>query len=147
LELNPSFVFGNAQIGHIISRVGHPREGLERIQYFMRLGSKDPATGYGYLFAGEAELVLGHPQAALEWMLRANGYFPGSALVHAWLAAVYAIIGDETNSASHVAAFRRLSPRTAQQIIDHPASDPVGDGLSPSRIYEGLRLALRAPPN
>jgi hypothetical protein len=28
----------------------------------MRLGSKDPAAGYGYLFAGEAELVLGHPQ-------------------------------------------------------------------------------------
>jgi hypothetical protein len=80
-------------------------------------------------------------------MLRANGYFPGSALVHAWLAAAYAIIGDETNSASHAAAFRRLSPRTAQQIIDRPASDPVGDGLSPSRIYEGLRLALRAPPN
>jgi DNA-binding SARP family transcriptional activator/TolB-like protein len=143
LELNPSFVFGNAQIGQIISRLGDPREGLERIQYFMRLGSKDPAMGYGYLFAGEAELDLGHPKAALEWMLRANGYFPGSALVHAWLAAVYAIIGDETNSASHVAAFRRLSPRTAQQIMNRPAGDPVGDGLPPSPIYKGLWQALQ----
>jgi hypothetical protein len=101
--------------------------------------------GYGYLFAGEAELVLGHPRTALDWMLRANGYFPGSAIVHAWLAAVYATIGGETDSASHVAAFRRLSPRTAQRIIDRPASEPVGDGLRPSLIYKGLQQALHEP--
>jgi TolB-like protein len=145
LALNPSFVFGNAQIGHIIDRLGHPKAALERIEYFMRLAPKDPAMGYGYLFAGEAELDLGHAQAALEWTLRANGYFPGSPSVHARLAVVYAIIGDATNSASHVAAFQRLSPRTAQRIIHRPAIDAVGDDPGPSLISKGLRQALQMP--
>jgi DNA-binding SARP family transcriptional activator/TolB-like protein len=72
LELNPSFLPAQGQIGHILTRIGEPQKGLEQIQQTIRAAiPNDPTMGYWYLFAAEAELELGHDQAALDWALRA----------------------------------------------------------------------------
>src|SRR5262249_12207698 len=89
LELNPSFLAARGQIAAIMTRTGQPQKGLDLIRDTIRIAApSDPAMGVWHLFAGEAELELGHEQAALDSILRANTYMPGSPLVQAWLAAV-----------------------------------------------------------
>ena len=98
--------------------------------------------GYWYLFA-EAELELGHDQAALDWALRANAFMPGSPLVQAWLASIYATAGDEPNAAKYVTELRKMAPdRTrlfTKRLIEDSSSRNAGRRL---RIFDGLRLAL-----
>jgi tetratricopeptide (TPR) repeat protein len=78
LELNPSFLPAQGQIGNILTRTGQPQKGLEQILQIIRIASpNDPAIGYWYLFAAEAELELGHDRAALDWALRADASCPG----------------------------------------------------------------------
>lgn len=147
LELNPSLIFANANIGNLLVRLGQPQDGLERIQDYMRLAPpNEPAMGYAYLFAGEAEVALGHNQAALEWMLRANAFFPGSPRSQAYLAAAYALVADKGNAVKYAAAFRRLSPGVAQNILTGASQRPPTDtGVStPATMLDGLRLALTA---
>jgi tetratricopeptide (TPR) repeat protein len=144
LELNPSFLPARAQIGAVLTRMGQPEKGLEAIRETMRLATdNDPGRGFWYLFAGEAELQLGHQQAALEWMRRADTFMPGSALVQAWLASVYAVMGDRPNTEKYVAALRSLAPAGAQRFAERkfaPAVPP--NGWPRTRIIEGLRAAL-----
>ena len=142
LELNPSFIFAHANIGNLLTRMGDPREGLKRIQEYMRMAPpNEPAMGYGHLFAAEAQLALGEKQAALESMLRANALFPGSPRMQGFLAAIYAITGDHANAAKYAAAFRRSAPRATHNILEPtPQSTSREDGLT--EIFDGLRLAL-----
>ena len=144
LELNPSFLPAQGQIGNILTRIGEPQKGLEQIQQTMRAAiPNDPTMGYWYLFAAEAELELGHDQAALDWALRANAFMPGSPLVHAWLASIYATAGDKPNAAKYVAELRKMAPdRTrlfTKRLIEDSSSRNAGRRL---RIFDGLRLAL-----
>lgn len=144
LELNPSFLPARGQIAILLTRTGQPEKGLEAIQETIRLATpNDPSMGFWYLFAGEAELELGHEQAALGWMLRANVRMPGSPLVQAWLAAVYATMGDRSNTAKYVAALKRIAPAGAERFaaIKFKADVPATGWRRP-RILEGLRLAL-----
>ena len=101
--------------------------------------------GYWYLFAAEAELELGHDQAALDWALRANAFMPGSPLVQAWLASIYATAGDEPNAAKYVTELRKMAPDRTRLFTKRF----IEDGTSPNggrrpRIFDGLRLALSA---
>ena len=151
LELNPSFLPAQAQIGDILTRTGQPQKGLEQILQTIRAATpNDPGIGYWYLFAAEAELELGHDQAALDWALRADTFMPGSPLVQAWLAGIYATVGDKSNAAKYASALRKMAPGRTQMFIKQPiaAGDHVnvngGQGL---RIFKGLRLALGASPS
>jgi DNA-binding SARP family transcriptional activator/TolB-like protein len=146
LELNPSFLPAQGQIGNILTRIGEPQKGLEQIQQTIRAAiPNDPTMGYWYLFAAEAELELGHDQAALDWALRANAFMPGSPLVHAWLASIYATAGDEPNAAKYVTELRKMAPDRTRLFTKRF----IEDGTSPNggrrpRIFDGLRLALSA---
>jgi DNA-binding SARP family transcriptional activator/TolB-like protein len=148
LELNPSFLPAQGQIGHILTRIGQAQKGLEQILQTIRVASRnDPTKGYWYLFAAEAELELGHDRAALDWALRANAFMPGSPLVQAWLAAVYATVGDKSNAAKHVAALTKLAPGRTQLFVKRPIDDSDNaDGRRRPRLFDGLRLALDASP-
>jgi len=102
--------------------------------------------GFWYLFAGDAELELGHEQAALGWILRANTVMPGSPLVQAWLASVYANMGDRPNAAKYVAALKRMAPAGAERFAGLKfKADVPANGRRRPRMLEGLRLALTAP--
>jgi DNA-binding SARP family transcriptional activator/TolB-like protein len=142
LEINPSFLPAQGQIGDILVRTGHPQEALEHIQQTIRIASpNDPVMGHWYLFAAEAELELGHNLAALDWALRADTFMPGSPLVQGWLASIYTFVGDKSNAAKYVAVFTQMAPdrtRLLKRPID--ATDPV----QRPRILNGLRSALGA---
>jgi DNA-binding SARP family transcriptional activator/TolB-like protein len=138
LEINPSFLPAQGQMGHLLTRSGQPQKGLEILQRTIRSATaNDPSIGYWYLFAAEAELDLGDNQAALDWALRAYTFMPGSPLVQAWLAAIYTVAGDKANAAKYVAILRKMAPdRTRSFLARNDADGP------PVPILNGLRLAL-----
>jgi DNA-binding SARP family transcriptional activator/TolB-like protein len=144
LELNPSFLPAQGQIGNLLTRIGQPQKGLEQILQTIRVATpNDPTTGYWYLFAAEAELELGHDRAALDWALRANAFMPGSALVQAWLASIYTTIGDKSNAAKYVAALTKMAPDRTRLFMNRPMEGPNNViGRRGPRILDGLRLAL-----
>jgi len=144
LELNPSFLPAQGQIGNLLTRIGQTQEGLEQILQTIRVATpNDPTTGYWYLFAAEAELELGHDRAALDWALRANTFMPGSALVQAWLASIYTTIGDKSNAAKSVAALTKMAPDRTRLFMNRPIGNNITGRRGP-RILDGLRLALGA---
>src|SRR6202012_4442863 len=106
LQINPSAIFAHAHIGRLLTRLGHPREGIEEIRQYVRLGGSDPSLGYAYLFLAEAELALGNRQTAFAWTLKAEAFYPGSPRFEAWIAALYAMSGDKDNAARHAEQFR-----------------------------------------
>jgi DNA-binding SARP family transcriptional activator/TolB-like protein len=148
LEINPSFLSAQAQIGDILTRTGQPQKGLEQVLQTIRAATpSDPGIGYWYLYAAEAELQLGHDQAALDWALRAETFIPGSPLVEAWLAAIYTTVGDKSNAARYVATLRKMAPDQTRLFLQRPPvnADNINGGEG-SRLFQGLRLALNAPP-
>jgi TolB-like protein/Tfp pilus assembly protein PilF len=146
LELNPSFLPAQGQIGNLLTRIGQPQKGLEQILRTIRVATpNDPTTGYWYLFAADAELELGHDRAALDWALRANTFMPGSALVQAWLASIYTTIGDKSNAAKSVAALTKMAPDRTRLFMNRPIGGTNNvTGRHGPRILDGLRLALGA---
>jgi DNA-binding SARP family transcriptional activator/TolB-like protein len=148
LDLNPSFLPAQGQIGNILTRMGEPEKGLEQILQTIRVAvPDDPTVGYWYLFAAEAELELGHDQAALDWALRANTAMPEASLVHAWLASIYATIGDKTAAAKYTVALTKAAPMRTQLFLRNTAGDTNGgSGRHRPRIFDGLRLALNQSP-
>jgi TolB-like protein len=146
LELNPSFLPAQGQVGDVLIRMGQPQQGLEQILQTIRAATaNDPTIGYWYLFAAEAELELRHDQAALDWALRADTFMPGSPLVKAWLASIYATIGDKSNAAKYIAALTKMAPGRTQMFIQRTTKDAGGDdGRHRTRILDGLRLAISA---
>ncbi len=145
LELNPSFLPAQGQIGDLVARMGEPQRGLDLIQAVMRMATpNDPGMGFWYLFAGEAELELGHNRAAVDWMMRADAFMPGSPLVQAWLASAYATAGDAPSAARHAALLRQISPVGAQRFMTWQTDGSRRDGRPRPRIFQGLQQALSA---
>jgi DNA-binding SARP family transcriptional activator/TolB-like protein/Tfp pilus assembly protein PilF len=145
LELNPSYLHARGQVGALLTRMGQPEKGLETLRETIRLATpNDASLGFFYLFAGEAELELGHPQAALDWLQRANAFMPGSPLVQAWLASVYTTMGDRQNAAKYIAALKQLAPAGAERYAGRKFGPIPPNGWPRTRILEGLRLALAA---
>jgi DNA-binding SARP family transcriptional activator/TolB-like protein len=144
LELNPSFLAAQGQIGHILTRMGQPEKGLEQILQTIRAAiPNDPSMGHWYLFAAEAEFELGHDRPALDWALRANTFMPGSPLVHAWLASIYTTVGDKSNAARYVAALSKMAPNRTRAFMKRSIEDSNNiNGRRGPRIFDGLRLAL-----
>src|SRR5215472_14049162 len=147
LEINPSFLPAQGQMGDVLVRMGQPDKGLEQIlQTIHAATANDPTAGYWYLFAAEAELELGHDQEALTWALRADTFMPGSPLVHAWLASIYATIGDKPKAAKYVAALTKAAPARTRAFLERlPPERRDGESRHSLRLFKGLRLALSGP--
>ena len=145
LEINPSFLPAQGQMGHILTRSGQPQKGLELTRQTIRSSTaNDPSIGYWYLFAAEAEVDLGDNQAALDWALRANTFMPGSPLVQAWLASIYTMAGDKADAAKYAAALRKMAPDRTRLFLAAASAKPGSnaDRGRPPIILNGLRLAL-----
>jgi TolB-like protein len=147
VELSPTFLNAQGQVGVALTRMGQPEKGLETIRAALRVATpNDPGNGFLYLFAAEAELELGHQQAALDWALRAGSFMPGSALAQAWIASIYADMGDQRNAAQYVAASRTISPAYAQRLADRKVVPRAQQKVWPrTRLLEGLHVAFAGP--
>jgi DNA-binding SARP family transcriptional activator/TolB-like protein/Tfp pilus assembly protein PilF len=141
VALNPSFAPGYAQIGQVLTSLGHPEEGLDQIRYAMRLSPEDPTMPSWDIFAGQAELELGHDKEALEWLLRAVALSPNSRFANGSLAAAYALAGDSATAMLYTTKFKALT----EGVSNERRLQMFGAFLplpSPHRTAEGLRAAL-----
>jgi hypothetical protein len=87
-----------------------------------------------------SKFALGDRRAALEAMLRAGAFFPGSPRMQAWLAGLYATIGDDKSAAKYAAEFRRSAPGVARRLVEGVADEHALHELAP--VVEGLRRTL-----
>jgi tetratricopeptide (TPR) repeat protein len=149
LELNPSFLPAQAQIGDILTRTGQPQKGLQQIlQTINDATSNDPSLGHYYLFAAEAELQLGHDRAALNWALRADTLMPGTPVVLAWLASIYSNLGDDAAAAKYALALRKAAPNLTKLFLKRQLDQDQTINSAPGlRIFQGLRVALATSPS
>jgi len=71
---------------------------------------------------------------------------PGAPLVHAWLASIYATIGDKPKAAKYAAALTKAAPeRTRAFLARTPPELRDGESRRSLRLFKGLRLALSGP--
>lgn len=141
VALNPSFAPAYAQIGQVLTSLGRAEEGLDQIRYAMRLSPQDPTMPSWDIFAGQAELELGHDKEALEWLLRAVALSPNSRLANGSLAAAYALAGDRATAMLYTTKFKALT----EGVSNERRLQMFGAFLplpSPHRTAEGLRAAL-----
>jgi DNA-binding winged helix-turn-helix (wHTH) protein/TolB-like protein len=141
IALNPSFAPAYGQTGQVLTSLGRPEEGLEQILYAMRLNPQDPTMPSWDIFAGQAELELGHDAEGLKWLIRAVGLSPNSRMGNGGLAAAYVLVGDQTNAELYAMKFKSLT----KGVSDERRLELFGAFLPPPsshRIAEGLRLAL-----
>src|SRR5215471_562188 len=141
IDINPSATYAHSQMAEVLTRLGRPQEGLDYIQYAMRLSPRDPRIGRFYLIAGQAELELHHDGAAAEWFQRAIASQPRDPSAHLYLAATYALMGNKDVAATYWKEFRNLSAAPAGgELIARLRSDASVLELR-SRLDQGLRLA------
>jgi tetratricopeptide (TPR) repeat protein len=128
-------------VGAVLVSLGRTQEGLDEIRYAIEQNPKDPSLGFFYLFAGEAELELGHDEEAIGWLKRATGCLPHNPSAFRALSATYALVGDRMNMERSASAFRRLTTEAAyQQMLDRLKSGHLA--ASRPRISKGLRIAF-----
>ena len=134
LAINPNFVllFGPRILAeNALGRFEQAKVDAERV---MRLSPRDPLIGLFHVFAGEAEISLGHFDAAIDEYHKAidSGFRPFFA--YADLAAAYAHAGRMEEAKTALAEARRLNPNlTVKWMIEHTSNLPA--------VFDGLRTA------
>jgi adenylate cyclase len=107
-------------------------------QQAIRLSPRDPLIGLFHIQLGDAELGLGHFDAAIDEYHNAtdSGYRP--FFVYTNLAAVYALEGKMEEAKSALAEARRLNPAiTVKWMKEHtPNLPPVFEGLRKAKLPE-----------
>jgi adenylate cyclase len=103
-------------------------------QQAMRLSPRDPLIGLFHLQLGDAELGLGHFDAAIDEYHKAADSGFRSFVAYSNLAAAYALEGKIDEAQSALSEARRLNPKlTVKWMIAHTPNLPP--------VFEGLRKA------
>jgi len=100
----------------------------------MRLSPRDPLIGLFHIQSGDAELGLGHFEAAIDEYHNAtdSGFRPFYAYTN--LAAAYALEGKMDEAKSALAEARRLNPKLTVKWLQSVAPNIPA-------LFEGLRKA------
>ena len=100
----------------------------------MRLSPRDPAFGTFHVILGDAEINLGHFDAAIAEYRKAIDSGERGFFVHTNLAAAYAYAGKLGEAKAELAEARRLNPAiTIKWMKDHTPNLPA--------VFDGLRKA------
>jgi adenylate cyclase len=105
LELNPNYDLVVVQMGELFTWLGQSNEGVEWIRKAMRLNPHHPARFWSHL--GKAYFVGRQYAQAIECFMRLSTM---DAQQHAFVAASYGLLGDQTAATAHVARVRQLDP-------------------------------------
>ena len=134
LAINPNFgplwgVRGNANLFS-----GRFEQARSDILQSMRLSPREPLMAIGTKYLGDAELGLGHFDAAIEDYRKAIDFGMPSMWPYASLTAAYALSGRIEEAKSALAEARRLEPElTMKSLI--PRAPPIPN------LFDGLRKA------
>jgi tetratricopeptide (TPR) repeat protein len=134
LAINPNYamLYGVRSIAK--TSLGRFEQAKSDAQQAMRLSPRDPLTGVFHVNLGDAELSLGHFDAAIDEYRNAtdSGFRP--FVTYSNLAAAYALEGKMDEAKTALAEARRLNPKlTVKWMIAHTPNLPL--------VFEGLRKA------
>jgi adenylate cyclase len=100
----------------------------------MRLSPRDPLVGILHVDVGDAEISVGHFDAAIAEYRKALDSGQRAFFVHTNLAAAYAHAGRIDDAKAEVAEARRLNPAiTVKWMKEHTPNLPA--------VFDGLRKA------
>jgi tetratricopeptide (TPR) repeat protein len=134
LAINTNFVPLLAQRAIAENLLGCNEQAKSDIQLAMRQSPRDPYIGIFHLLIGDAELGLGHSDAAIDQYRQTIDLGFRAYMVYASLAAVNSNSGKKEDAKAALAEARRLNPKlTVKWMIEHTAS--------PAAVLDGLRKA------
>jgi len=128
----PTLYQARALAENSLGRYEQAKADLERA---MRISPRDPTTGFWRVDLGDAEIRLGHFEAAIDEYRKALDVgLQGVYFVHTNLAAAYAQSGKMDEAKTELAEARRLNPAiTIKWVKEHSPNLPA--------VFEGLRKA------
>ena len=134
LAVNPNFVplyMPRAVAENSLGRYEQAKADAERA---MRLSPRDPGFGTFHVILGDAEISLGHFDAAIDEYRKAINSGLRQFMVHTNLAAAYAHAGKMDEAKAALAEARRLNPAiTIKWMKEHTPNLPA--------VFDGLRKA------
>jgi DNA-binding SARP family transcriptional activator/TolB-like protein/Tfp pilus assembly protein PilF len=143
IEINPSHAPAYARKGRILIRLQRYEEALQNIRYALRLNGVALVPGW-YMWAGLAELELGHDESARQLFQTAVASLPQNPYMRASLAALHALSGEWDEARRNITLLRDRTP----QLSDEQRLVEFNKGLEgqalQNRLGTGLRLALEA---
>jgi adenylate cyclase len=135
LAINPNFGTLWAVRGVAEMFFGRFEQAKADIQQSMRLSPRDPLTALSHKYLGDAELGLGHFDAAIDEYHKSIDLGFANTWPYASLTAAYALEGKMEEARSALAEARRLEPKlTIKWLVASHAPN-----LPP--LFEGLRKA------
>jgi adenylate cyclase len=143
VQLNPSLAPAHAELGFTRTMLNGAENGLvyslDALALARRISPREPVLANWLYGIGVAHLKIGENEQAIRWLNESIGLHPLPPAL-AYLAAVYALIGDDRRAQSALFEFARMQPRETLQAFarrifaDHQI-------LPGSRVFEGLRRA------
>jgi tetratricopeptide (TPR) repeat protein len=143
VQLNPSLAPAHAELGFSKQALAGSFEGLthslDGLALARRISPREPVLANWLYGVGVGFLNCGENEMAIRWLNEAIGLNPLLPTA-AYLAAAYALNGDDARATSALMEFKRLRPReTLQSFGRRTLADR--QILPGSRIFEGLRKA------
>src|SRR5271165_2023016 len=139
LAINPNSAPLYGQRAFAENGLGRFEQAKSDAQQAMRLSPRDPYMGTWHVALGNAELGLGHYDAAIEEFHNADNSGARGPVVPWSLAAVYALQGKMDEAKSALAEARRREPKlTIKWLVEiyTPSVPPLVDGLRKAGLAE-----------
>jgi TolB-like protein/Tfp pilus assembly protein PilF len=143
VQLNPSLAPAHAELGFTKQILKGVESGLalalDALALARRISPREPVLANWLSGIGIAHLKIGENAQAIRWLNQSIGLHPLPPAL-AYLAAAYAIEGDDAQARNALYEFRRMRPRETlrafgrRTLADHRI-------LPGSRVFEGLRKA------
>jgi adenylate cyclase len=134
LALNPNIPALYQARGLAENSLGRYEQAKADFERAMRLSPRDPGIGFWHVDLGDAEINLGHFDAAIDEYRKALVTGLQAYFVHTNLAAAYAHAGKMDEAKAELAEARRINPAiTVKRVKEHSPNLPA--------VFDGLRKA------
>ena len=133
-----------AHIGWCKFLTGSVDEVVPNFERAIRLSPNEPGIALWQGRLGIVELLQSHTDEALTWLEKANSENPRLPVVHAYLAAAYALKGETERARTALAEAQRLSPLYASLASVKKSNwfdEPKIRALAEATYFPGLRKA------
>jgi adenylate cyclase len=134
LAVNPNYVLLYMPRATAENSLGRFEQAKADAQWAMRLSPRDNTVGVFHVIVGDAEISLGHFDAAIEAYRKALDLGERGFYIHTNLAAAYAHAGKMDEAKAELAEARRLNPAiTVKWMKEHTPNLPA--------VFDGVRKA------
>jgi adenylate cyclase len=109
LALNRNFLAARHGLALCKLFAGEIEEVIPLEEEVIRRSPRDPVIGWWYFTIGSVHLLQSRNDEAIVWLEKARAAVPAASIVHARLAAAYALKGETERAAAELAEARRLN--------------------------------------